>query len=197
MFRFFSLIILVTCLFNASLSQAQEKKVANQPLPADDKAKAYPLPAAAAKVADTTYLVSNADEFAVIYERLITKQYPRALGHATAAARLVNCLLNNKADEKADFLDQIIQNLDYGTADNVRRRVIARVKTAGKITDSPQAAQLASVLACKMGERKVEAMMDDFDAAVLELMAKMKKANNRKNSYPTLFQLITVAELMN
>lgn len=197
MFRFFSLIILVTCLFRAEIGSAQEKKVANQPLPAETTQKPLPLTAEPAKPA--SYLVPNSDEFVVIYERLIgAKGYPRGLGHATAVARLVNCLAGTKPEDKANLVDQIILNLNSGNQNNLRRRVVNyEIELKRDIRNSPQAAQLAAIFACKMGNRNLEQVLADFDNAFLEVMAKMEKAHGRANTGVTFFQLIAIAELMN
>ncbi len=165
----------------------------NQPLPATSVGEAPVQPVR------VSFLVSNVDEFAVIYERLVTtKGYPRGAGHVTAAAKMVNCLFSQTAEQKADLLDQVIQNLALGGEDNIRRRGIS-VETlrVGGIRNSAQAAQLAAVLACKLGDRKFENLILDFDAALSELSGRMGRAAVGGNVIFPFFQLLSVAELMN
>lgn len=228
MARLFTLVVLTTCFLNSGSLRAQTKPegtadekgkstpaltklpvpappspgiAATQTAPAVTTKTAQPLPlgANASTTATGTYLVSNVDEFSVIYERLVTNlRYPRASGHVVAVARLVNCLFNNSAVEKADYLDQVILNLGVGTEDNIRRRLVAAEtqRVGGNIRYSAQAAHLAAVLLCKLGTRKYENLSADFDAALLELTAKMAKPAGPAPLFP-FFQLISVAELMN
>jgi len=167
--------------------------------PAPATPQPLPTGATATTPVPTSYLVSNVAEFSAIYERMVTNlRYPRAAGHVVAASRLVNCLFNNSAVEKADYLDQVILSLGVGTEDNIRRRVVAAEarRVGGDIRNSAQAAHLASVLLCKMGTRKYENLAADFDAALAELMSKMDKSAGPGVMFP-FFQLISVAELMN
>jgi len=144
-------------------------------------------------------LVSNANEFPVILQRMMAQlNYRPGLGHSVAAAKMVNCQFEMKAEAKADLLNQTILALNFGDADNFRRRrVYEEIELAGDIRNSGQAARLAAVLACKVNaKRSLEQVINDFDAALAEVEAFGKKATN-KDMVPRFYMLNAVAELMN
>jgi len=192
------LMLRFTCLFAVLFSfsvMAQEGTVIvpKAPIPDEETKAVEEVPAKPA-----SFLYSNLEEFPVMMDRLMKKPgYRPGLGHSTAVAVLVNCLSGVAADKKIDFLNDVILNLDTGSQNNFRRRmVLNEIAQLGDIRLSGQAARLAAILTCKIGERTFDQMISDFDGAIAELDTKMSKITG-KGTAPFFYNLITAAALMN
>lgn len=192
---------------SVSLRAEVEDQTSNPPK--DPIIRQLPKPPAIPPAAPASILVSNANEYPVIYNRLMANNYTPGQKHVTAVARMVNCLFDVTAEQKADSLNEMILKLNTGgTENNVRRIVIQREINfvGGDIRRSGQAAYLAAILLCKIGSRTFEQLLNDYDLAILELekvtARDLKVKDNQGRDIglkmPTDFiALITAAELLN